>query len=57
MKIARFTDLYTAQCFATDHHERLRFVPAREKWLVYDGKRWTTDDAGRAARARRQGWS
>lgn len=48
MKIARFTDLFNAECFVADHRDRLRFVATWGKWLVFDGKRWTQDESGRA---------
>jgi putative DNA primase/helicase len=41
------TDLGNAAHLAERHKRDLRFVPAWGTWLVWDGKRWARDTAGR----------
>ncbi|MBK6350114.1 MAG: phage/plasmid primase, P4 family [Steroidobacteraceae bacterium] len=44
------TDMANARRLALQHGDGLRFTPERG-WLVWDGTRWTPDNAGRAMRA------
>lgn len=43
-----FSDMRIAFTFAVMNAGRLRFSPEFGKWLLYDGKRWTTDNPGGA---------
>jgi putative DNA primase/helicase len=45
------TDLGNARRFAAIHRDRLRFVPARRAWLVWNRGRWRGDETGEARRA------
>lgn len=48
------TDLGNAELFVRQHRDRLRYVPERGAWLVWDGNRWppaTTGEPERAAKA------
>lgn len=40
------TDLGNSERFIDDHGEDVRYCWPWSRWLVYDGKRWSTDDAG-----------
>lgn len=44
------TDLANALRFARRHGERTRFCHAWKSWLVWDGRRWKTDDEATAQR-------
>lgn len=46
--VAEQTDLSNSCRFVTDNIERLRFVGAWSKWLVWDGQRWGLDIGGQA---------
>ncbi|HUE74575.1 MAG TPA: phage/plasmid primase, P4 family [Pirellulaceae bacterium] len=41
------TELGLARRFVTEHEGNLRYCPLWKKWLVWDGKRWVTDDGVR----------
>lgn len=41
------TDLGNAERFADEHADRVRYVKAWDRWLIYDGTRWTQDATGR----------
>jgi putative DNA primase/helicase len=40
------SDLGNSRLFVRLHGERVRFVPAWNKWLLWDGTRWRADDLG-----------
>jgi putative DNA primase/helicase len=42
----RLTDLGNARRFADLHRDRLRYVPAWNRWLAWDGRRWHRDELG-----------
>lgn len=42
------TDLGNSQRFVAEHSDELRFVGSWGKWSSYDGKKWVTDETGRA---------
>jgi putative DNA primase/helicase len=44
------TDWGNAERFVRDHGRDLRYCHPWGKWLVWDGKRWTPDDAGEVER-------
>lgn len=44
-------DVANAELFASQHQHWLRWVPSRKQWLMFDGRRWTTDHGGAAMRA------
>jgi putative DNA primase/helicase len=44
------TELGYAHRLIVVYGDRLRYVPAWRRWLVWDGKRWAYDDTGQAAR-------
>lgn len=43
-----FTDMRLGELFAHKFHGEIRFWPEAGKWLVFDGRRWTTDAPGGA---------
>lgn len=45
------TDLGNARRMVASFGDRLRFVPAWRKWLVWDGARWARDQTGEHARS------
>jgi putative DNA primase/helicase len=45
-----WTELGYARRLIAAYGDRLRYVPAWRKWLVWDGHRWAIDDTGQAAR-------
>jgi putative DNA primase/helicase len=45
-----WTDLGYARRLAHVYGDRLRYVPAWRRWLVWDGRRWAHDTTGQAAR-------
>src|SRR5258708_33254076 len=45
-----WTGLGNARRLAHVYGDRLRYVPAWRRWLVWDGKRWAHDTTGQAAR-------
>jgi putative DNA primase/helicase len=51
---ATFTDLDNARRFASTHHQDLRYVAKFKQWLVWDGKRWKTDDTQQVQRRAKQ---
>jgi len=44
------TELGYARRLVTVYGDRLRYVPAWRRWLVWDGRRWAHDADGQAAR-------
>jgi putative DNA primase/helicase len=44
------TELGYARRLVHVYGDRLRYVPAWRRWLVWDGKRWSGDSTGQAAR-------
>jgi putative DNA primase/helicase len=40
------SDIGNAERFMDQHGHRVRWLPARKSWLVYDGKRWALDECG-----------
>jgi putative DNA primase/helicase len=44
------TELGYARRLVTVYGDRLRYVPAWRRWLVWDGQRWAHDTTGQAAR-------
>lgn len=44
------TDLENARRFANGHKKDLRYVAKSRQWLVWDGKRWRSDDTGEVQR-------
>jgi putative DNA primase/helicase len=44
------TELGYARRLIAVYGDRLRFVPAWNRWLVWDGRRWTHDGTGQAPR-------
>lgn len=44
------TELGYARRLIAVYGDRLRYVPAWRRWLVWDGTRWALDDTGQAAR-------
>jgi len=44
------TELGYARRLIDVYGDRLRYVPAWRRWLVWDGKRWAIDGTGQAAR-------
>lgn len=50
----RLTDLGNAKRFAVRFEGKLRFVPAWNQWLTWDGKRWSRDNTGSEMRAARE---
>ena len=44
------TELGYARRLVTVYGDRLRYVPAWRRWLVWDGKRWAHDSTGQTAR-------
>ncbi len=44
------TELGYARRLVAVYGDRLRYVPAWRRWLVWDGQRWATDGTGQAAR-------
>jgi len=44
----QFTDLRMASVFAEMFKDEIRYWPEVGKWLVFDGRRWTTDAPGGA---------
>lgn len=44
----RLTDCRVAECFAREYVSMLRWWPQAEKFLIFDGRRWTTDHPGGA---------
>jgi putative DNA primase/helicase len=47
-------DLANARRLAAAYGDRLRYVVAWDRWLVWDGTRWAPDDTGRAVRYAKQ---
>lgn len=47
----RCTDLGNARRFADMHGDRMGYVFAWDRWLVWDGKRWRRDEGGTAITA------
>jgi putative DNA primase/helicase len=45
-----WTELGYAHRLIRVYGDRLRYVPAWRRWLVWDGTRWARDDTGQAAR-------
>jgi putative DNA primase/helicase len=45
-----WTELGYARRLIQVYGDRLRYVPAWRKWLVWDGNRWAVDDTGQAHR-------
>jgi putative DNA primase/helicase len=45
-----FTDLGNAKRFAQAHGKDVRFCHAWRKWLLWDGRRWVSDDTGEIRR-------
>jgi len=45
-----WTELGYARRLVHLYGDRLRYVPAWRRWLVWDGARWARDDTGQAAR-------
>lgn len=50
----RLTDLGNARRLANANANRLRFVQAWNKWLIWDGKRWHKDELGAEQLAAKQ---
>lgn len=50
----RMTDLGNARRFADAYANKLRFVPAWNQWLTWDGQRWRRDKLGSEMRAAKQ---
>ena len=48
------TELGNAERFVAQHREQIRYCPAWNKWLVWDGRRWATDEKGRIDRMAQQ---
>jgi putative DNA primase/helicase len=46
----RRTDLGLARIFVQQHGDKIRYVYAWSKWLVWDGRQWVQDDSGAVAR-------
>jgi putative DNA primase/helicase len=44
------TELGYARRLVKVYGDRLRYVPAWQRWLVWDGKRWAHDETGQASR-------
>jgi phage/plasmid-associated DNA primase len=44
------TELGYARRLVAAHGDRLRYVPAWRRWLVWDGARWAHDSTGQAQR-------
>lgn len=44
------TELGYARRLVHVYGDRLRYIPAWRRWLVWDGRRWAHDDTGQAAR-------
>jgi putative DNA primase/helicase len=44
------SELGYARRFVAVFGDRVRFVPAWRRWLVWDGRRWATDETGQVAR-------
>jgi P4 family phage/plasmid primase-like protien len=44
------TDLGNAQRLVRDHGHDLKYVPAWDQWLVWDGRRWAKDGTGEICR-------
>ena len=42
-----FTDRENSERFARLFHDRARYVPELESWILWDGKHWAFDDANR----------
>jgi putative DNA primase/helicase len=40
------TDLANAERFVRHHRERVRYLPQRDAWLLWDGRRWKVDERG-----------
>jgi putative DNA primase/helicase len=49
-----FTDLGNAERFARQHGDRVRYVPAWDKWLIWDGLRWRPDTTNEVCRLAQQ---
>ena len=49
-KIDFHTDLGNARRFVIRHGKNIRFIPEWNKWIVWNGSRWETDDDGAAMR-------
>src|SRR5215471_7938637 len=45
-----WTELGYAHRLVRVYGERLRYVAAWQRWLLWDGRRWAADDTGQAAR-------
>lgn len=45
-----YTDWGNARRLIERHGDDLRFVPAWQSWLVWDGRRWGSDETGEVAR-------
>jgi putative DNA primase/helicase len=43
-KAFQVSDIGNAERFVARHGENVRYVPAWGKWLLWDGKRWSTDE-------------
>ena len=48
------TDLGNAKRLVRDHGDRMRYVPAWHRYLVYDGTRWLVDELGEVERLAKQ---
>jgi putative DNA primase/helicase len=42
---SQYTQLRNAQLFADRHADRLQYLHDTKTWVVWDGRRWATDDA------------
>jgi len=42
----QLTDSTNAERLCNEHGENIRYMAAWKKWLVWNGKRWKTDDSG-----------
>jgi len=40
------TDASNAELLARQHSQDIRYVPAWKQWIIYDGKRWVSDQTG-----------
>ena len=45
-RLFKFDDIGNSERFCTDHGDTLRWFPAIEKWLCWDGRRWKPDEVG-----------
>lgn len=48
------TDLGNAERFVAQFGDRLHYVPAHGRWLVWDGRRWAPDETGQVERLAKQ---